>query len=157
MRNIQYLVIHTSASWQSWTAEMLKLYFLKTLQWKRPGYHVTINHEGIISRILPDFIPSNGVRPYRKNGIEITNRNSVHICWIGGIKRNDNGTIIPYDNRTHIQTEKLWRVVRWYVQVTHPNIQVLGHNQIAHKACPCFYVPDFLRAHQVDEKNIFEI
>jgi len=155
MRNIQYLVIHTSASWQSWTAEMLKLYFLKTLKWKRPGYHVTVNHKGRVKRILPNRFPSNGVRPYRKNGVSISNANSVNICWIGGIEKNPKGKIIPVDNRTEIQSEMLWKVVRWYIK-ENPNIKVLGHNQIANKACPCFNVPEWLRERGVQQNNIFE-
>jgi len=153
-RKIKYLVIHTSASWQTWTAEMIKLYFLRTLKWKRPGYHVTVSATGRVKRILPNRLSSNGVRPYRKNGVSISNSNSVNICWIGGIEKNLQGKIIPVDNRTEIQEERLWAVIKWYLQ-HYPDIQILGHNQIANKACPCFDVRVWLKEKGVPDKNIF--
>ena len=155
-REIEYLVIHTSASWQTWTAEALHSYFINYLDWSRPGYHVVIEKSGRVKRLLPNSVRSNGVRAFkRKNDISIRNTNSVNICWIGGIKRgNMKNTILPTDNRTDAQREKLEAVIKWYVNA-YPDIKILGHNQVANKACPCFSAPDWCKSVGIPDKNIY--
>jgi len=154
-RDIKYLVIHTSASWQTWTAEALHSYFINYLDWSRPGYHVVIEKSGRVKRLLSNDTRSNGVKTFRSGPINISNSNSVNICWIGGIEKgNMKNTILPKDNRTDEQKEKLRAVVSWYVQ-NYPDIKILGHNQIANKACPCFAVPEWCKLEGIPEKNIY--
>lgn len=150
MRKIDYLVIHTTASPLSWTWETVRRYFLQILRHRVEGYHVVIEPNGLVKRLVDNERIANGIRPFKSNDIDISNNNSVHIAWIGGIDSRGNGV----DNRTALQSANLLDVIRWYVRV-YPDIKVLGHNQVANKFCPCFSVPRFLRSFGFDEKNIY--
>ena len=46
------------------------------------------------------------------------------------------------------------KLVKKYVE-TYPNIEVLGHNQIANKPCPWFNVPYFCRRLKIPNSNIW--
>lgn len=98
-----------------------------------------------------DEVVTNGVLPYNKGDIRINNLNSVHVTWIGGIDDQGKGL----DNRTAGQKSKLRTLVNAYLQ-KYPNIKVLGHNQVAAKACPCFWVPIFCLEMGLKKDNIYE-
>jgi N-acetylmuramoyl-L-alanine amidase len=140
MRNIKYLVIHCTASPQSWGWQKLQWYFLNIKKWSREGYHVVVQADGTVKRYIDNDKPSNGVRPFKSNDIDISNSNSVHICWIGGVDSKGNAR----DNRTEKQRKRLKQIVQWYIE-NYPDIKILGHNQVALKACPCFNVPNWLK------------
>lgn len=150
-RPIAYLVVHTTASSLSWTWEAVRRYFLQILGQRVEGYHVVIEANGTVKRLVDNDRISFGVREFNGDDIRINNANSVHIAWIGGADKNKNGV----DNRTTIQKKKLIEVIDWYLKA-YPNIKILGHNQIANKFCPCFSVPKFLRSMGVPEANIYQ-
>jgi hypothetical protein len=60
----------------------------------------------------------------------------------------------PKDTRTEAQKEALATIVRDYLEFA-PEIQVAGHNQFSAKACPSFWVPDWLRELGIPEANIY--
>lgn len=151
MREIKYLVIHTTASPQSWTWQKLQWFFLTALKWKKEGYHVTIEPNGNVKRFIENGMPSNGVRLFKGDDIDISNTNSINVSYIGGIDSKGNGV----NNMTPTQVDSLKKVIEWYVS-NFPNIKILGHNQVANKFCPCFSVPKFLKAMGVPQKNIYE-
>lgn len=150
MRTIKYLVIHTTASPQSWSWQKLQHFFFNSLKWKREGYHVTIQPDGVVKRFISNDKISNGVEHFKNDTIDIGNFNSINISYIGGIDKNNK----PVDNRTDTQKEKMKEIIEWYLK-EYPDIIILGHNQIALKACPCFSVPKYLRSIGVPEKNIY--
>ena len=146
-RLIEYCVLHTTASPQSWGWQAIRSYFLNTLRWRTEGYHVVIDAFGGVKRLVPNNQPSNGILPFGR----ISNRNSVNISYIGGIDNKG----LPVDNRTEKQKEALKNVVLWYLK-HYPDIVFLGHNQIELKMCPCFDVRSWLTQIGVPSKNIYQ-
>lgn len=151
LENPKYLVIHTTASPQRFNWQWVRNYFINILKWSVEGYHVVIQADGFVKRLVSNENQSNGVRYFKGKDIEISNSNSFHICYLGGIDDKGNGI----DNRTEIQTKQLIAILQWYLKV-YPNIQILGHNQVAQKLCPCFDTPKWLRSIGVAEKNIYK-
>jgi len=150
MRNIEYLVIHTTASNSNWTWESVRRYFLEILKQRVEGYHVVIEKSGKVKRLVDNNKIAFGVRAIKFSDIDISNSNSVHVAWIGGIDSKGNGI----DNRTQEQKQKLEEIIKWYIK-EFPNIKILGHNQVANKFCPCFSVPKYLKSIGINDKNIY--
>ena len=108
--------------------------------WKQVGYTDMIHLDGKVERLVDNnedaFVDSweitNGAKGY--NGI------SRHIVYVGGLA-SDAKT--PKDTRTADQL----RVMKAYVASFHkrfPNVRIIGHNEIAAKACPSFDVRKWL-------------
>ena len=55
---------------------------------------------------------------------------------------------------TREQVAAIKILVKAYIE-KYPNIEILGHNQIAEKACPIFYVPEFLKEIGVKTRNVW--
>ncbi len=68
------------------------------------------------------------------------NRNSVGICYIGGLDAAGN----PVDTRTPAQ-EKAMRKLVDQLMKEYPINKVFGHREVAAKACPCFDVQAWMR------------
>tara|TARA_Y100000389_G_scaffold58479_1_gene54468 strand:+ start:249 stop:2219 length:1971 start_codon:yes stop_codon:yes gene_type:complete len=143
-RNIKYLCIHTAASSEKSNPAWLMWYFLTKRDgngWNTGGYHWIINRDGKATRCYPDSASTNGAL-----GI---NQESIHLNWIGGRDNFD---------ATDSQMFTLGKLIKKYVE-TYPNIQILGHNQIANKPCPWFSVPQFceklLRKRWITRFNIW--
>lgn len=151
LNNPKYLVLHTTASPQNFTWQWLRNYFINILKWTVEGYHVVVQSDGFVKRLVSNENQTNGVRYFKGNGIEISNSNSFHICYIGGIDSKGNGI----DNRTDAQKQKLEAIIKWYL-AEYPEIKILGHNQVAQKLCPCFNPIDWLREIGVPEVNIYK-
>lgn len=149
--NPAYLVVHTTASPQRLSWQWLRNYFINVLKWSVEGYHVVIQSDGFVKRLVDNENQTNGVRYFKGADIEISNSNSFHICYIGGIDDKGNGI----DNRTDIQKTQLESVLKWYL-IEYPDIIILGHNQVAQKLCPCFNTILWLREIGVKEKNIYK-
>jgi len=105
---------------------------------------------GKVKRLVDNNKIAFGVRAIKLSDIDISNSNSVHVAWIGGIDSKGNGV----DNRTQEQIQKLEEIIKWYIK-EFPNIKVLGHNQVANKFCPCFSVPKYLKSIGINDKNIY--
>ena len=109
--------------------------------WKQVGYTDMIHLEGKVERLVDNnedamvdsWEITNGAKGY--NGI------SRHIVYVGGLA-SDAKT--PKDTRTAAQI----RVMKAYVSSFHrrfPNVKIIGHNEVAAKACPSFDVPAWLK------------
>jgi N-acetylmuramoyl-L-alanine amidase len=125
-RRITHLVVHCTATQPEATITSIQNYWRNSLGWKSPGYHIILPTNGFTS--LLDF---NGV----SNGASGYNQIGVHISYIGGIDKLGKAK----DTRTEMQT----RLINAFIEemkLRIPNIKVLGHNEIANKACPSFKV-----------------
>lgn len=75
---------------------------------------------------------------------------SHHVCYVGGLSAD--GKSIK-DTRTDAQRKALEEIVRYYIEEMNPAIKVVGHNQVANKACPSFWVPRWLQEIGVSAAN----
>lgn len=132
-RNIQYIVVHCTASQPTETVENIKNYWKEHLGWTAPGYHYIIERDGHIVELLPEEQISNGVLGF--------NSVCVNIAYIGGIDRQGK----PIDNRTDAQKEAMFNKII-ELSERYPNAIVKGHKDFPNqnRACPCFDVKTWL-------------
>lgn len=135
MRNIDCIVIHTTATPQNSTIASIQRYWREHLKWVSPGYHHIIPPHSPAVRLAKDDLICNGVKGY--------NATSIHISYIGGIDSKGK----PVDNRTPNQISELIRLLKHY-KALYPNAKILGHRDFPHvnKACPCFDVEEWLQS-----------
>jgi N-acetylmuramoyl-L-alanine amidase len=116
--------------------------------WRQVGYADLIHLDGRVENLVP-YDENDQVDPWEiTNGILSTSEifdNARHIVYAGG------GT--GQDTRTPEQTTSLINKVKQVIN-RHPDILVLGHNQIDKTGCPGFDVAAWLRSIGVEEKNI---
>lgn len=148
---VKYLVIHTTAMATNATHLDVAYYFMQLADnsngWKRHGYHITIDQNGDCVKVYPDSEKSYGVgQPL--NGLnkstDIGNNNTLNISWIGGA---------GIFNMSKKQANSLNELVKFY-QIKYPNIQIIGHNQIAAKECPWFDVREYCKELGILSSNI---
>lgn len=100
LRHIKRIVIHTSAGWNTQTISSMRKYWKDTLKWKNDGYNVVVPIDGKPVMLSSFDKVTNGVAGY--------NSDSIHICWIGGLKEIKDGKHIYEDNRTPEQVNGIW-------------------------------------------------
>lgn len=156
MKKLSYLIIHCTATQEGkeLTAEDIKRMHTspppKGRGWKQVGYSDMIHLTGEVTNLVP-YDGDNIVQPREiTNGALGLNGVSRHVVYVGGVER---------DGKTakDTRTEKQLLALKNYVLQTianHPDIEILGHNQVENKACPCFNVPVWLKTIGVNEKNI---
>jgi N-acetylmuramoyl-L-alanine amidase len=127
MRQINNIVVHTTATPQTATVQSIQNHWRNVLKWRNPGYHLIVLPNGNLVRLAEDTATTNGVGGH--------NANSLHVSYIGGIDAQGK----PIDNRTPQQRATLLAVVTYWKRL-HPNARVLGHRDFPNvaKACPCF-------------------
>jgi N-acetylmuramoyl-L-alanine amidase len=128
-RPIKYIAIHCTASQPTATVAAIQRHWKDTLGWKSPGYHLLIESNGTIHRLM-DF---NGVA----NGVKGFNKESIHISYIGGITKEGK----PIDNRTAAQKKAILLCIKEVIEWSDNKCLIIqGHRDFpnANKACPCF-------------------
>jgi len=125
-RKINYIIIHCSATKEGEVFHASDIdRWHKERGWNKIGYHYVICLDGTIEKGRDE----NEVGAHCKG----MNQNSIGICYIGGLDKNGK----PKDTRTDKQKAALWTLLK-QLKEKYPNIEVYGHNDFAHKACPCF-------------------
>lgn len=128
MREINKIIIHCSATKEGWN------YKAKDIDaWHRErgftgiGYHFVIDLNGKVEI----------GRPVEQAGAHASGHNaqSIGICYIGGLDANGKAK----DTRTEEQKTAL-RTLIVRLKKKYPKAEVIGHNEIAKKDCPCFNV-----------------
>ena len=109
--------------------------------WKQVGYTDMIHLDGRVERLVQNNEDMNVDTWEVTNGASGYNSVSRHVVYVGGAG-SDGKT--AKDTRTAAQKEAL----KAYVQDFHrrfPSVRIIGHNEIAAKACPSFNVQTWLR------------
>lgn len=126
MRLIKYIVIHCTATQPEASVEAIKNYW-KSIGWKRPGYHILVDANGIPHYLAPFDQITNGVKGY--------NMESIHISYIGGIDKNGK----PKDTRTPQQKATLLKCIKEALEYVGRKLIIQGHRDFGvSKACPSF-------------------
>ncbi len=81
--------------------------------------------DGRVVQLLDECRVANGVKGY--------NSISVHVAYTGGVDASGK----PVDNRTDAQKKFLLYLLK-VLRRAYPNAQIVGHRDLAAKACPSF-------------------
>ena len=122
--------------------------------WNRPGYSDVVYLNGSLKNIL-QFNQDDIVDMWEiSNGARGVNGISRHVVYTGGMDKSGKKA---KDTRTDAQKQTLETYVK-FTLLRHPNIQILGHNQVpnANKACPSFDVSAWLKSIGIADKNIYK-
>lgn len=140
MRKIDMIVIHCAATKPSMDIGMKEINlwhrqrgFFNIASGLAIGYHYVIRRDGTVE---------NG-RPVSEAGAHAKgyNAHSIGICLVGGIDKDGN----PQNNFTKPQWKALKELVLKLKKAYNiKKDKIIGHNQVAAKACPCFKVPEWL-------------
>lgn len=144
---LKYLVIHCTATpeGREVSSDEIRRWHTAPLNkggrgWKQVGYTDMIHLDGRVERLVANNEDAN-VDPWEiTNGAAGYNRVSRHVVYVGGVTRQN----IPRDTRTAAQREALKKYVLDFHK-KHPDVEIVGHNQLAAKACPSFDVPKWLK------------
>ena len=148
MAELKYLVIHCTATPEGRDVTPQEIRNWHTLPksqggrgWKQVGYTDLIRLDGTIERLVDNNEDAN-VDPWEiTNGATGYNSISRHIVYAGGCDRSNK----PKDTRTAAQ-EKALRAYVIDFHRRHPKVRIIGHNEIAAKACPSFDVQKWLKS-----------
>lgn len=148
MAKLQYLVIHCTATpeGREVTAADIKAWHTNPASkggrgWKQVGYTDLFKLNGTVERLVnnnEDTI----VDPWEvTNGAAGYNSISRHVVYAGGCDKK----MQPKDTRTPSQL----KAMEAYVKDFHrrfPDVKIIGHNEVAAKACPSFDVQKWLKS-----------
>ena len=106
--------------------------------WLGIGYHFVIRRDGTVET----------GRPITQAGAHATNYNnkSVGVCLVGGVKE-DKKT--PEANFTPAQYVSLIELLK-KLRKDYPDAKIIGHNEVAQKACPSFDVQKWLKTTDIN-------
>ena len=109
--------------------------------WKQVGYTDMIHLDGKVERLVGNNEDAE-VDPWEiTNGAAGYNSTSRHVVYVGGVAK-DGRT--AKDTRTPAQRAAMEAYVKDFNK-RFPSIPIVGHNQLAAKACPSFDVPAWLK------------
>lgn len=147
MAKLRYLVIHCTATPEGREVSAGDIRRWHTSPppsgrgWKQVGYTDMIHLDGRVERLVRNN-EDEVVDPWEQtNGASGYNSVSRHIVYVGGVAR-DGKT--AKDTRTAAQREALAKYVKDF-HAKHPQVRIIGHNDLAPKACPSFDVQRWLR------------
>lgn len=148
MSKLERLVIHCTATppGREVTAADIRRWHTSPVSqggrgWRQVGYTDLIHLDGRIERLVPNNEDAEVDPPEITNGARGYNTTSRHVAYVGGVAA-DGRT--PTDTRTPQQRQALERYVGDFLR-RFPRVKVVGHNELAPKACPSFDVRTWLR------------
>lgn len=148
MAKLKYLVLHCTATpeGRDVTSAQIRQWHTAPVSaggrgWKQVGYTDLIHIDGRVERLVNNNEDAN-VDPWEiTNGAKGYNSVSRHVVYAGGCDSKMN----PKDTRTAAQL----KAMEAYVKDFHrrfPDVRIIGHNEIAAKACPSFDVQKWLKS-----------
>lgn len=155
MGKLKYLVLHCTATpeGRKVTSDDIRAWHTNPVSkggrgWRQVGYTDMIHLDGKVERLVDNNEDMN-VDPWEvTNGATGYNSTSRHVVYVGGVTR-DGKT--PKDTRTPAQL----KAMEAYVKDFHrrfPSVQIIGHNELAAKACPSFDVQKWLQSIGIRQK-----
>lgn len=147
-QELKYLVLHCTATpeGRDVSAAEIRRWHTSPVSaggrgWKQVGYTDLVHLNGSVERLVANN-EDVWVDPWEiTNGAKGYNSVSRHIVYAGGCAT-DGKT--PKDTRTAAQKAALEKYVKDF-HAAHPKVKIIGHNQVAAKACPSFDVLAWLR------------
>lgn len=149
-KKLKYLVIHCTATpaGREVTGDDIRRWHTSPVSqggrgWKQVGYTDLFHLDGSVERLVKNN-EDMSVDPWEvTNGAAGYNSVSRHIVYAGGVDANDVNKAV--DTRTPAQKEAMKRYVLDFHR-RFPGMRIVGHNQLAAKACPSFDVPEWLES-----------
>lgn len=147
--NLKYLVIHCTATPEGREvtgADIRRMHLSPVAQggrgWKQVGYTDIIHLDGTVERLV-DNNEDARVDPWEiTNGAAGYNSVSRHVVYAGGMTKD---MARAKDTRTPQQLKAMTEYVKDFHR-RFPSVRIIGHNEIAAKACPSFDVQGWLRS-----------
>lgn len=147
MARLKYLVIHCTATAEGRdvTAAQLRAAHTNPVSkggrgWRVVGYTDMIHLDGRIERLVDNNEDAN-MDPWEiTNGAKGYNTVSRHVVYVGGLDKKRK----PKDTRTEAQKRAMAEYVKDFHR-RHPDVKIIGHNEVAAKDCPCFDVQKYLK------------
>jgi len=145
MAELKYLIIHCTATPEGRAVSSDDIRFWHTgptskgcRGWRQVGYSDMVHLDGTIENLV-EYNEDNWVQAGEiTNGAGSYNYVSRHIVYVGGM--NEDYTEAK-NTLTNHQFVSLHNYIKDFIKL-HPNIIVIGHNQVHAKACPSFNVYD---------------
>lgn len=146
MAKLKYLVIHCTATAEGREVSSKEIRHWHTdpvtkggRGWQQVGYTDMIHLDGRVERLVNNNEDAQ-VDPWEvTNGAKGYNTVSRHVVYVGGCDKQ----MKAKDTRTAAQRAAL----KAYVVDFHnrfPNVKIIGHSEVAAKACPSFDVKNWL-------------
>ncbi len=154
MARIKYLVIHCTATpaGREVSAADIRRWHTAPLNaggrgWKQVGYTDLIHLDGKVERLVDNNEDAN-VDPWEiTNGAKGYNSVSRHVVYAGGC----DSAMKPKDTRTAAQLAAMEAYVKDF-HARFPDVRIIGHNEIAAKACPSFDAQRWLKSIGIDQR-----
>lgn len=149
MAKLKYLVLHCTATpeGREVSSQEIRAWHTNPVSkggrgWKQVGYTDLIHLDGKVERLVGNNEDANVDTWEVTNGAKGYNSVSRHVVYAGGVAA-DGKT--PKDTRTEAQK----RAMEVYVKDFHkrfPKVRIIGHGEVAAKACPSFDVQVWLKS-----------
>lgn len=155
MGKLKYLVLHCTATpeGRKVTSDDIRAWHTNPVSkggrgWRQVGYTDMIHQDGWVERLVDNNEDMN-VDPWEvTNGAAGYNSTSRHVVYVGGVAR-DGKT--PKDTRTSAQLKAMEAYVKDFHR-SFPSVRIIGHNELAAKACPSFDVQKWLQSIGIRQK-----
>lgn len=151
---LKYLVLHCTATpeGRAVSSDEIRRWHTSPVSkggrgWSQVGYTDMIHLDGRIERLVDNNEDARVDRWEVTNGAKGINSVSRHVVYVGGLSK-DGKT--PKDTRTPEQMRAMEDYVKAF-HAKHPTVKIIGHNQVAPKACPSFDVPQWLRSIGIEQ------
>lgn len=149
MATLKYLVLHCTATpeGREVTGDDIRRMHLSPVSqggrgWKQVGYTDIIHLDGTVERLVDNNEDAN-VDPWEiTNGVKGYNSVSRHVVYAGGMTKDMSR---PKDTRTAAQLKAMETYVKDF-HMRFPSVRIIGHNEVAAKACPSFDVQRWLKS-----------
>lgn len=154
MGKLAYLVIHCTATpaGREVSAEEIRRWHTAPAPagrgWKQVGYTDLFHLDGKIERLVKNNEDAVVDSWEITNGATGYNSSSRHIVYVGGVLKDGKTSS---DTRTAAQLSALEKYVKDFHK-RFPAVKIIGHNEIAKKACPSFDVQVWLESIGIKQK-----